>query len=378
MSDHDTRPNPESTIRRATVVTLDWSPLSDASLAVANGALDAWFGVESAPARTAAVAIGGPMGWQSGVVVQRTANLSHGRGLLLWSLSKTVLAAAAFRLVDLGRLTLGRRVVHLLPGTPIDPVATVGQLLSHTAGLPDYGDWPGYHEAVARHLDAPWPLETYLERARSVGPLGPAGGQWRYSNIGYLLVRRIIETTSGLPLTAALARLVFAPLGLSRTSVALTPDDVGHLLFDGAGGSPGIGPPTYHPGWVAHGVVRSTIEETAALFDRLLGGQLLSPGSLASMTTPVVRVAERTSPGRLAWGHGVLLGTGLSIGGVTGHTGAGPGSTTAALRIVNRSGRAITIATAIDDEREHGSAELALRLTAVVLDETEGSRGNQE
>ena len=187
MVDRDTHPNSASNVSQPTVKGC-WSPLPGAVRTAAAGAIKEWFDDGSGVARSVALATVGPMGLTSGFVGRLAAGATNSE-VLLWSLSKTALSAALFRLIDLGRLTLDARVIDLLPDAPIDPVATVGQLLSHTAGVPDYGSWPDYHEAVRQRPDAPWPLEAYLERARSTGPIGPPGGQWAYSNVGYLMVR---------------------------------------------------------------------------------------------------------------------------------------------------------------------------------------------
>jgi len=131
-----------------------------------------------------------------------------------WSFTKTILAAAALALVDAGRLSLDA------------PLAgrcyTLRQLLQHRAGLPDYGWLKAYHEAVARG-DQPWPLAELLERVAVLRAPEPGSGFF-YSNVGYLLVRQLIEETAGEPIGKAVARIVLAPLGIADASFATTPE----------------------------------------------------------------------------------------------------------------------------------------------------------
>jgi D-alanyl-D-alanine carboxypeptidase len=75
-----------------------------------------------------------------------------------WSLTKTVLAAAALSLVERKELDLDRRV----PGEPY----TLHHLLQLTAGLPDHGGLREYHADVSL-ADKPWPREVLLERVKS-------------------------------------------------------------------------------------------------------------------------------------------------------------------------------------------------------------------
>ncbi|MBP0651160.1 serine hydrolase, partial [Mycobacterium tuberculosis] len=78
--------------------------------------------------------------------------------------------------------------------------ATLAELLQHRAGLDDYGGLAAYHAAVAAGDDA-WPVERLLQ---AVGPAADRGG-WRYSNVGYLHVRRFLEDRAGAAFGAVLA-----------------------------------------------------------------------------------------------------------------------------------------------------------------------------
>lgn len=280
-----------------------------------------------------------------------------GSRFLLWSVSKVALAAAAFRLHDLGRLALDDPVRSILPGAPLHDRATVIQLLDHTAGLADYGGWPDYHAAVAAHPDRPWPLDRYLDRVAASGPPDDPGLAWRYSNIGYLLVRRIVEGVSGLSLDRALHELVLAPLAISDLGVSLRPDDRSAVTF------PPRDPAAtarYHPGWVTHGVLVGSAAATVALLDGVLGDGFLSDESRRRMSTATAPVADATVYGDLAWAPGVFVGTGRPAGRITGHSGGGPGSTTAALRSVIPDGRPATVAVAVDDEGDQAAGRLAM------------------
>ena len=124
-----------------------------------------------------------------------------------WSFAKTVLAAAALRLVEMGHLSLE------------EPLEGGGyclrQLLQHRAGLPDYGELAAYHQAVARG-DEPWPVEALLERLDTHRLRYEPDRGWAYSNVGYWMVRRLIERSCDEPLGSALNRLVFEPLGVAN------------------------------------------------------------------------------------------------------------------------------------------------------------------
>src|SRR5207302_3303179 len=102
---------------------------------------------------------------------------------------------------------------------------TLRQLLQHTAGLPDYGGLPAYHEAVARRAE-PWSADDLLRRVSAGTPLFSPGQGWAYSNVGYLFVRRLIEEATGEEMDAALRRLVFGPPGVPGAPPARAPSDL--------------------------------------------------------------------------------------------------------------------------------------------------------
>lgn len=236
-----------------------------------------------------------------------------------WSFGKTVLAAAALSLVRDGLTGLD------------EPVAegpfTLRQLLRHEAGLADYSELPQYHAAVAHH-DQPWPADELLQRLDARRLRYTPGDGWRYSNVGYLYIVRLIERVTGLGLEQALAQQVFNPLNLSRIRLAKTRADL-HGVNMGAA-------PDYDPGWVYHGLLTGPLDEAALCLDRLLGGPLLPPELLREMQT--ARQLGGPIPGRPwatpGYGLGLMQGGESSGRMLSGHTGGGPGSVVAVYRSV--------------------------------------------
>lgn len=257
-----------------------------------------------------------------------------------WSFTKTVLAATALTLVRDGLIGLD----DVAPEGPF----TLRQLLRHEAGLADYGELADYHAAVARH-DAPWSAAEMLQRLDAARLRYSPGDGWRYSNVGYLFVARLIERVTGLALAEALAQRVFGPLGLSRVRLATRRSDLDSVNMGPAA--------TYDPGWVYHGLLVGSLAEAALCLDRLLGGNLLPKALLREMQT------ARTLGGPMAgrpWvvpGYGLGLMQGMVEGGLTlsGHTGTGPGSIIAVYRCVD-GGRSASCAV-FDESGNEGAVE---------------------
>ncbi|MEW2459155.1 serine hydrolase domain-containing protein [Microbacterium sp. NPDC060132] len=123
----------------------------------------------------------------------------------LASVSKVAATTTALlRLVSTGDLGVDDPVDRFLPGTACAPGTTVRHLLQHRAGLwewqPLYLD-PAPADAVVDAL----PLRYGLDEGR------------HYSDLGFILLGRLITAVTGLPLDAAVRELVTAPLGLAHT-----------------------------------------------------------------------------------------------------------------------------------------------------------------
>ena len=112
------------------------------------------------------------------------------------SITKSFTAAVILRLVASGTLRLDAFIFEWLPYVPNAARITIRQCLQHTSGLPDYGVLPEYHEAVQQGA-TPWTFTEFLHRTHAKQLLFEPGQGWRYSNIGYMVLRRLIETVCG-------------------------------------------------------------------------------------------------------------------------------------------------------------------------------------
>lgn len=223
-----------------------------------------------------------------------------------WSFTKTILAAAALALVRDRRLELDARV----GAKPY----TLRQLLRHTAGLADYTDLGEYQPAVESN-GAPWPAEEMLKRVAADRLRFDPGTMWKYSNLGYFYVRRIIEDACGVGIERALDTLVFRPLGIDGVSLATTPDDMARTAWGN--------PTNYHPAWVYHGLLMGRPADAALTLDRLMRVELLPSSLLDDMTRRIALGHE--IPGRpgidYGYGMGLMMAMEGPAGRCLGHTG---------------------------------------------------------
>lgn len=299
----------------------------------------------------------------------RTEPLPAGARFYLYSITKTLIAVAVLKLVAEGTLSLDRPLQAYLPAFPLEQPLTLRHILRHTAGLPDYGPMPAYAEAVRRHPGHPWTEAHFLEQTLAGGLRFAPGSGWAYSNIGYLLLKQLLEQISGLSLRRLLHEQLFRPLGLARTFVAETLADAttltpGYTTFFDDDERLEDMHKRYHPGWVSHGVVVSTAPETATLFHALFSGQLLPPALLAQMLTPVPVPVTHPPFVRPAYGLGLMLDPQSPYGLVAGHGGGGPGYDTAALHFADVAGQEVVAVLLANRDGAGLALRLAFRLVS--------------
>jgi len=225
-----------------------------------------------------------------------------------WSVTKTVIATCALQLIAQGRLTLDQA----LPGHPY----TLGQLLQHRAGVPDYGKLAAFHETVRRG-DQAWTVDDLLERVDVEKRDFDPGEGWAYSNVGCLFVRQIIEKTVDDDIGAAIQTLIFDPLDIHSVRLAIEPSDLDDIAWGNKG--------RYHPGWVYHGLLVSTALDSVRFLKGLMLGQLL-PLQLFNITKTGHSI-DGTWPDRqweqARYGLGLMTGTMSEVGRTFGHSGVG-------------------------------------------------------
>ncbi len=161
--------------------------------------------------------------------------------LPVYSIAKTFLAQAIFELRIPLETQLGE---HLLGLDPIYSTCKIENLLNHTAGLVDYSQLPEYAKAVANKESA-WSRDELLAKALKL-PSNRDG--FVYSNVGYLLLRMLLEQKTDLSMFQAIEELVLKPLAIRGFKEWEEDSDL---------------VPGYDPKWVYSGTFLAT--ETAIL-----------------------------------------------------------------------------------------------------------------
>ncbi len=120
---------------------------------------------------------------------------------------------ALLLLVQAGRLQLEAELGEILPGgwLPADKrILPLSALLTHRSGLPA---WRPFYEQVLALPPAARP--TALERLAAAEPLEHTPGPLTiYSDLGFMLLKAVVETAAGEPLADFCRRRIYEPLGL--------------------------------------------------------------------------------------------------------------------------------------------------------------------
>lgn len=233
----------------------------------------------------------------------------------LYSLTKPLIAALLLRL----GAPLDTPLDEHLPGAG---AATLREVLSHTAGLPDYGARPDYQAALRAHPRQPWRREQFL----ALTPLGVPAQPFAYSNLGYLRARQRAEVLGGADLGTLLDAQFFQPLGGHTLGWLETAADLDGLTpgYSRTWGEWSDVRAHYHPGWVAHGTAAGSAGDIARLFGALLNGPLLSPAQRDQLLVSVPVNTAYSAFGQPGYGLGLMLDRTPGVR-LAGHGGGGPG-----------------------------------------------------
>ena len=281
---------------------------------------------------------------------------------LAYSITKTLIATLVLKLCEEGRLTLDDRLAKWFPHIAEADRISLVHLLNHTAGIPDYGGILAYHDEVRRSPSEPWPFDRFAAETFEKGLRFEPGYGWAYSNPGYMLLKGIVEKVTETTLRVLVSENITDPLGLRRTFV---PESIEDLASLARGTSCALSPDStprdvrkyYHPGWVSHGVVASSPSEIARFLDGLFHGQLLSRRSLEQMTEliPVSAPAGDTVKeppvrwGKPSYGLGLMGDPASPWGLVVGHNGGGPCYSASAFHAIDLGGVSVCSMSAADE-----------------------------
>jgi D-alanyl-D-alanine carboxypeptidase len=221
------------------------------------------------------------------------------------SITKQFAAAVVLQLVHEGKLSLDDPLSKFLPDYPQPGAsATVRQLLSHTSGIQDYTDIPGW--MTEANTNKPYTTQQLIDVFKNKPAQFKPGEKWAYDNSGYILIGAIIEKVTGKPWYQAVDERIAKPLHLMTLRYGIDEASIPHMAVgyapDGDGGFvPAQKINMSVPG--AAGSLVSTVGDLATWANALHHGKVLDPASYKAMTT-----RTKTADGKLNdYGFGLEL-----------------------------------------------------------------------
>lgn len=229
--------------------------------------------------------------------------------------TKQFVAAAMLLLVEDGKISLDDKVGHFLPNLTRANEITVRQLLSHTAGYPDYFPLDYVAPFMAKSITVDAILTKWGKSPLNYEP----GSKWEYSNTGYMIAGRIIEIVSGTSLQTFIHTRITDKLSMRSVT------DVSTMLLDesnpqgyevAAFGPPRPARPEGNNWLWAAGNLAMTASDLAKWDIGLMHNAVLKPASRKAMSTENLLAngtgtkyglglfVRTTADGRLRWDHG--------------------------------------------------------------------------
>lgn len=147
------------------------------------------------------------------------------------SMSKSFVAMAALKLRDAGKLRLDDPVVNYLPElravqlpTTDSPALTIRHLMTMMTGLPEDNPWGDRQMALPNAA-----IEQLVGAGLSFS--NAPGQTFEYSNLGYILLGKVVSKASGLRFQDYVAREILRPLGMHNTRWEYTQAAPGKLAL---------------------------------------------------------------------------------------------------------------------------------------------------
>jgi CubicO group peptidase (beta-lactamase class C family) len=223
-------------------------------------------------------------------------------------------AAAIWMLIEAERIALDTRLSECVASRQFhfgDKV-TIGQLLNHTSGIPDY-----FSEEIESDYAALWrerpcygmkTVQDFLPLFEGQPMKAPPGQGFLYNNAGFILLGLVVEELTGQDFRTFVAERILGPCDMTRS---------GYFAMDAlpekcARGYLSPDPADYHTNIYAvpaiggpDGGAFTTAGDLRRFWASLLSGRLLAPTTVERLISAPVRVSDDYDD--LYYGYGVWL-----------------------------------------------------------------------
>jgi CubicO group peptidase (beta-lactamase class C family) len=227
--------------------------------------------------------------------VSATAPMHFRNGAMAFTYISTML----LELVDQKKVSLDTKLSEFLPDLPNADRITLKNLANMTSGYADYVYQPEVTHALNLDPFRQWSSDELIRIGTSKPMMFEPGTNWGYSHTNYVILGRVLEMVTGLPLAVAMQKYIFGPIDLKQTQGADTPEIPSPVLHTySAERRTELGVPAssilyeestfWNPSWTtAEGAVQTTdINDLAKSMEAVGTGKLLSKESFAAQINP--------------------------------------------------------------------------------------------
>jgi CubicO group peptidase (beta-lactamase class C family) len=191
------------------------------------------------------------------------------------------------------------------------PDITIGHLLTHTSGVPDYLDEEKIQDYDHFSVSRPWYELKGPKDYLGVFPNEPMkfapGARFSYSNGGYILLGAVIEEVTGLRYQQFVEQQIFKPIGMERS---------GFFAFNQLPGQTALGYIEMVDGWrtniynlpiigASDGGAYTTVDDIAKLWKAFWADELVPHELVELFAAPYVKV--ETEKEGTYYGHGLWI-----------------------------------------------------------------------
>ncbi|WP_347050795.1 serine hydrolase [Flavobacterium olei] len=217
----------------------------------------------------------------------------------LGSISKQFTALLIVKLAEDGKLKLDVPITTYLTDYPKEngDKITIHQLLTHSSGIPNYTNAPGFFKDKARN---PYTPTEFVKTFSSLPLEFTPGEKFNYSNSGYFLLGYIVEKVSGKTYEQYLQEVIFTPLKMVNSGY----DHNDVILKNRAAGYEKQGKKITNAAYLdmsipyAAGSLYSTVDDLYLWDQALYTNKLLSQKSIESLFKPYIKA------GGASYGYG--------------------------------------------------------------------------
>ena len=222
----------------------------------------------------------------------------------LGSITKQFTAAAILKLQEQNLIDVNNSLATYLPKYPNGEKITVHQLLNHTSGIPNYTSFEDFESKKRTPMKLDELIAWFKDRPLKFTP----GDRFDYSNSGYIVLTKIIETALDISYADYLKQYIFEPLemnnsGCDRTRTIL-PNRAAGYIFTGEYHNADFIDMSVPAG---AGALYSTVEDLERWSRSLYTDAVLIQASRDAMFAPTVEVPNKKE--QAYYGYGWFIDT---------------------------------------------------------------------